>query len=48
VFLGHFCGNFTEPARILSPFMNVVMKVRNKPLVFLCSVFMDYVFWQWL
>jgi hypothetical protein len=36
VFLGHFCGNYTRPARIISPFMNVVMKVS--------SVFMDDVF----
>jgi hypothetical protein len=48
VFLGHFCGNYTRPARILSPFMNVVMKVSNKPLGFLCSVFMDDIFPQWL
>jgi hypothetical protein len=34
VFLGHFCGNYTRPARILSPFMNVVMKVSNKTLGF--------------
>ncbi|GFG35967.1 hypothetical protein Cfor_02931, partial [Coptotermes formosanus] len=26
MFLGHFCGNYTSPTRILSPYMNVVMK----------------------
>jgi hypothetical protein len=29
-FLGHFCGNYTSPARIFSPFMDVVMRVSNK------------------
>jgi hypothetical protein len=44
VFLGHFCGNYTRPARIFSPFMNVVMKVSNKLLGLLCSAVMEDVF----
>jgi hypothetical protein len=44
MFLGHFCGNYTKPARILSPFMNVVMKVSNKLLGFVYSVIVDVVF----
>jgi hypothetical protein len=28
--LGYFCGNYTSPAWILSPFMDVVMQVSKR------------------